>query len=179
MQLTEILRSRKKAILSNWRKRIIATYPEDAHSFLNDQKDRFANPIGAAIRHGTETLYEGVINCSDRECLCGALEDLVKIRSVQEFSPSRAVSFVLLLKPAVRDEIGSEIGRGDQLEVQLLDLYSRIDELLLLAFDSYTDCREKIYNIRVNELKNSSALAYRRLNRPVKKQKDNDESRES
>lgn len=179
MQLTEILQSRKKAILSNWRKRIIATYPEDAHSFLKDQKDRFANPIGAAIRHGTEALYEGVINCSDRECLCGALEDLVKIRSVQEFSPSKAVAFVLLLKPAVREELGSELSAGDDLEVQLMDLYGRIDELLLLAFDSYTDCREKIYNIRINELKNNSALAYRRLNRPAKEQKDNDESRES
>jgi hypothetical protein len=175
LQLSEILDSKKGAILSNWRKRIIATYPEDSHRFLGGVKDRFSNPIGAAIRSGTEALLTGLQAGDNQIDLCAALEELIKIRSVQDFSASQAVAFVLLLKKAIRDEIGPDLKRGDDLKDQLLEFFGRVDALLLLAFDNYTDCREKIYSIRINELKNNSALAYRHLNRPVKQKNNNGE----
>jgi hypothetical protein len=73
-----------------------------------------------------------------------ALEGVVRIRAVQNFSASEAVGFVLLLKPALR----AELPAGPEIEA---DLDRRIDQIALAAFDLYARCREQIYEVRLRE----------------------------
>jgi hypothetical protein len=47
----------------------------------------------------------------------------------------------------------------------VLKLESRIDELALLAFEIYMQCREKIYECRVNEVKGQREIAMKLLER--------------
>ncbi len=127
------------------------SYPGDS-LFLKQEKDRFANPVGYTISQEIETLYEGLLQGVASDKLITSLDNIIRIRAVQDFSPSQAVSFVFRLKQAIRDELDKEIHEG-QISKELLKFESKIDELALLAFDIYMKCRENIYEIRVNKLK--------------------------
>lgn len=65
-----------------------------------------------------------------------ALDAIIRIRAVQDLTPSQAVEFLFLLKPIMR-ELAPE-----QDQVRLAD---RIDRLALMAFDKYMQCRRRSY----------------------------------
>ncbi|MDD5205149.1 MAG: hypothetical protein PHS17_06990, partial [Desulfobacterales bacterium] len=67
--------------------------------------------------------------------------------------PSEAVGFLFSLKAIIRSELESEIRKND-LSEELTRLEDRVDDLVLLAFDIYMKCKEKVFEIRVNEAKN-------------------------
>ena len=63
-----------------------------------------------------------------------------------------------MLKDIVRHETAKQKNREEVLSV-LLVLDARIDRLALMTFDYYMDCRERLHQIRVNEvLSGRSAL---------------------
>jgi hypothetical protein len=87
-----------------------------------------------------------------------------RIRSIQDFPPSQAIGFIFLLKRAIQEVLKSGIQEKPVLE-EWLEFQSRIDQLTLLAFDIYMECREKICEIRVNEAKAKREMAFRLLER--------------
>ena len=48
---------------------------------------------------------------------------------------------------------------------ELLAFESKIDELALTAFNRYVECREKVFELKANEVKNRYSGLVRRLNR--------------
>ena len=149
MSLEVLLAPKKKAIVQKWIDQVLDSY--GSPEFFKTQKDRFANPIGSTISRGLQNLF--VILVEERELGEAAkpLEEIIKIRAVQEFSPSSAVFFVYLLKDIVREEMSKEQNREEVLgTLSVLD--SRIDKVALMAFDFYMDCRERLHRIRVNEV---------------------------
>ncbi len=153
MKLTKLLAQKKAPIVGRWLELIFETYPDDARRFLTKQKDRFANPVGTTISKEIETLYDELIEGLETDLVSPLLDRIIRVRAVQDFSPSQAVNFVFLLKKAIKKEILGEI-LEDQLSEDLAIIESRIDDLALLAFDIYMNCREKLHDIRANEAKN-------------------------
>ncbi len=153
MKLTKLLAQKKAPIVGRWLDLIFETYHDDAQRFLRKQKDRFANPVGTTISKEIENLYDALIEGLKPDRVSPLLDRIIRIRAVQDFSPSQALSFVFLLKKAIKKEILGEI-LEDQLSEDLAIIESRIDDLALLAFDIYMNCREKLYDIRANEAKN-------------------------
>jgi len=153
MNLETILTQKGPTILSKWLKRLLETYPSDAQRFLKKQKDHFANPVGTTLKTEGENLYKEVLGGMDPERLSLFLDRMIRIRAVQDFTPSQAISFVFFLKVIMREEIGKEV-REPRLLDEWMIFESRFDELALLAFDIYMRCRERIYEIRANEAKN-------------------------
>ncbi|MFH1293539.1 MAG: RsbRD N-terminal domain-containing protein, partial [Pseudomonadota bacterium] len=91
------------------------------------------------------------------------LENIIRIRSIQDFKPSQAIGFVLQLKKLVREMLESKAPiNGLSGELQAFE--NRIDDIALLAFDIYSQCRQKIYEIRVNEVKNQLGRLLKRAN---------------
>ena len=156
MSIETLLAEKKKAIVQKWIDQVLDSY--GAPDFFKKQKDRFANPIGSTVSDGLQKLYVVLVEDGDMAEASKPLEDIIKIRAVQEFSPSKAVSFVYLLKNIVRDELAREKNREEVLDL-LAVLDPRIDKIALMAFDLYMDCRERLHQIRVNEvLSGRSAL---------------------
>jgi hypothetical protein len=156
MNIETLLAPKKKAIVQKWIDQVLDSYGSSA--FFKKQKDRFANPIGATISEGLQELY--VVLLEERELGEAAkpLENIIKIRAVQDFTPSQSVAFVYLLKSIVREELARE-KKGEEVRASLAALETRIDTLALMAFDFYMDCRERLHQIRVNEvLSGRSAL---------------------
>lgn len=131
---------------------MLETYPAGTSRFLKQKKDRFTNPVGYTISQEIEALYDGLLQEMNSDKLAVCLDNIIRIRAVQDFPPSQTIAFIFLLKKAIREELASEIAENRVLE-ELLKFESRIDKLVLLAFDIYMKCREKVFEIRVNEVK--------------------------
>ena len=119
--------------------------------FFKKQKDRFANPIGATISEGLQDLYAVLLEERELGEAAKPLENIIKIRAVQDFTPSQSVAFVYLFKSIVRQELAKEKNR-EEIWASLSALEARIDKVALMAFDFYMDCRERLHQIRVNEV---------------------------
>jgi hypothetical protein len=97
-------------------------------------------------------LFDELLNGNNQQNISSFLDNIVRIRAVQDFPPSGAVAVVLLLKKVIRDEMRKDIDK-DGLFEDLLEFESRIDYCVLLAFDVYMKCREKIWEIKLDEFK--------------------------
>jgi hypothetical protein len=159
MGLKNILSERKSSILASWFDCILDTYPADTARFFKSQKDRFANPVGQTIHEGIEGIFHELIQGGEIEKVSGFLDAIIRVRAIQEFSPSRAVSFIFFLKTVIRKEL-KDIPPDAGLADELSTLESQIDSLALIAFDIFMQCREKLYDIKANEMRN---MTYRLL----------------
>ena len=158
MSIDKILAEKRSKIIKKWRNAVIKSYPEDGQGFLKREKSQFANPVGLTISTEIETLYDEIISGDNMEKISSCLDSIIRIRAVQDFKPSQAVAFVLQLKQIIKEELGND--HSD--EMRILD--NRIDEVTLLAFDIYSACRQKISEIRVNEVKSQVGKLLERAN---------------
>ena len=152
MQLATLLSQKKAAILGCWLTTIYESYPPETAIFLRKEKNRFDNPMGYRISEGLEGLYGALLQELEREQVLTCLDEIIRIRALQDFAPSQALAFIFLLKNVIRQELAEEIQK-ENLAAAILDLESRIDGLALLGFDIYTKRREKIYEIKADEAK--------------------------
>jgi hypothetical protein len=161
--ITDYLREKREAILDRWLQLIMETYPAEGARLFSQNRDRFQNPVRYAFSEGTKALYEELLKGVTPESAASCLDDIVRIRSIQDFSPSEAIAFVFLLKDAIRECLG-ETYQDPHLSGEIREFESRIDRLALLAFDRYMLCREKIFEIRLSQTKTGGFTPVDRLN---------------
>ena len=161
MRLNNLLAERKTAIVKKWFSLAIETYQPDTAKFLQSQKDPIANPVGRTIYQGLKELFDGLLKGLDYETATDSLDPIIRIRAVQAYSPSQATGFIFFLKKVIRETFRKEIFEEALME-ELLAFESKIDELGLIAFNIYVKCREKIYDLKANEIKNSTFKAFER-----------------
>jgi len=161
MSLKHILSEKKNELIASWFDRILDTYPAETAKFLKNQKDRFANPVGQAIHVGIEDIFQELLRGGETGKMSGFLDNIIRVRAIQEFTASQAVGFIFFLKSVIRDGI-RDTPLTSELYEELATLESQIDSLTLIAFDIFMQCREKLYDIKANEMKN---MTYRLLQR--------------
>ncbi|UCF94913.1 MAG: RsbRD N-terminal domain-containing protein [Desulfobacterales bacterium] len=159
--LERLLEKHKTAILKNWFESAIQAYAPDMALFISGKKDPFANPVGSTTLKGLEVLLDQLIADMDRQIITSYLDPIIRIRAVQDFTPSQATAFILLLKKILRHRFADEL-RDHQLAGELVLLEAKIDQLCLMAFDIYMACREKIYEIKAAETRNRTFRAFER-----------------
>jgi len=153
MKLLSLMEERKASLRDRWLQRLFEGYPPETTIFLKKEKDRFDNPVGYQTAEGLRRLLDTVIQELDRGQVLAALDEIISIRALQNFSPSQALAFIFLLKDVIREELAPEFQSG-QFYQELQELESRIDGLALLGFEVYTRRRERLFEIRIAEVKN-------------------------
>ena len=164
MSLQKLLEENKSVILSRWFNSILETYPADTKQFLRTKKNQFDNPVAHRIASGIEGIFRQILNDDEEKDVSPFLDKVIRVRAVQDFSPSQAVAFIFDLKRLVREELGEDIREG-QLSEELWRLEEEIDKISLQALDIYMKCREEIYELRVNEVKRSVSRLIDRANK--------------
>lgn len=147
MEIYDLLSKKRDSIVDKCFDLTISTYPEQSHLFLKEKKRQFTNPVGYTIYQGIQKIIDNIIAQEPLENFTSPLEEIIRIRAVQDFTPSQAVGFIFLIKEAIYSSIYREVKYNE-----LTDLLSRIDSLALLAFDIFMKYREKIYDIKAREL---------------------------
>ncbi len=130
------------AIAGAWLERTLAAYPAQTSRFLMQEQDRFRNPVGYAFRNGLPVLLRELLGEMNAERITPVLDEIMRMRAVQDFAPSGALGFLLVLKDVLRES---------HPHLAIPEVERRIDALALQAFDLYVDCRERMCEIRTRE----------------------------
>ena len=160
MELGTLLKRKKPAILKKWLGEIFDTYPSDTSRFLQGEQDIFANPVGHAIAANAEHLLNGLIKKDAIVSLSAYLEQIIRIRAVQDFTPSEAVSFIGSLKTAITGRLKTEIHKYNLWD-EWGEFETRIDSLTQCAYELHTEMKKRIDLIRTKEMDKSEAFAKR------------------
>ncbi|MCX7793081.1 MAG: RsbRD N-terminal domain-containing protein [Thermodesulfovibrionales bacterium] len=160
MKLKKFLEERRPLILERWFQTLLEEYPSHGRQFIaNIKKDRFENPMGFTLFEGLEGLFDYLLHKRD---LNGNLDTFIRLRAVQELKPSQALSFIFILKNIIQKEIS--ILSDQTLMEDFLSLSEEIDALGLRLFDIYMESRERLNEVRFNEMKNMTAWILKKVN---------------
>lgn len=163
MKLIEFLEENRSRITEKWLRAVIDTYPVESGKFLFDNQNQFSNPLGYTISENLPEIFNELLESKEPERLYKPLEAIIKIRAVQEYSPSEAVGFLYLLKQIIRDEF-YHLDNPNKPFRSLLEFESKIDQAVSMAFDIYSGLKEKIYEIKANEVRDRFGKMVDRLN---------------
>lgn len=149
--LEEHLQNSKSKLVQAWFEDIIHTYPDKTAQFLQQQEDQFANPVGTTLHKELGNIFDELLQDESSENLVNYVDAIIRVRAVQDFSPSSATGIFFSLKKIVRKEL-----RGSQEEYlqQLMNFEDKVDQLSQVAFDVYMNCREKIWELKAKEAQN-------------------------
>jgi len=171
MGLEKQLAKKKDAIVKDWFERVSRTYAPDTAQFLKSVQDPISNPVGQSLSVGLAGLFDQLLAGPDKETVKTYLDPIVRIRAVQDFTPSQATAFILILKTVIRDHLKKELSDIRTLQ-SLFAFESKIDSLSLYAFDIYMECREKIYDLKSNVERSKVYKAFKRAGLIVETSED-------
>ncbi len=161
MNALELFREHRGELVAKWVDSVFATYPLDAVGFLRTREDQFCNPVGDITTTSLGRMYDAVAGEHVvAELLQDALTRFVKVRAVQDFTPSQALGVIYLLKPAMRAKLWPLFSEGG-LEAEYLEAESRLDTLALMAMDVYMASHKTIAEERIKEIRNQHAQLVR------------------
>ncbi|SHO49707.1 RsbRD N-terminal domain-containing protein [Desulfopila aestuarii] len=155
MDLAEAFRNYRETIVGKWVDYTLSTYTSS--DFFKREKDQFANPIGASVREALDSLFVMMSKGTDPVEFKGPVEKIIKIRAVQEFTPAQAVAPLNAVKHITREVLAADKERA----VFVKDLYDfefNVDLAVLAAFDIYMESRERLYKVRIAEIKSGSHI---------------------
>ena len=153
MDLQQELNKNRTLFVKQWFQATIDTYPAQTAKILGKDSDRFDNPVGSVTHETIENVFNLIIKDINEEMLEKELDPIIRIRAVQSFSASKAVSFVFALK-----DIGEDI-----LDKSLLREFDKlVDKIALAAFNKFMKCREEIFLLKATESKRRIHRAFER-----------------
>jgi len=155
MDIAEGFRCHREKIVDRWVEYVLSTYTSSG--FFIKEKDKFANPVGGNVREGLQKLFLLLTKEADPEEFAAPLEQIISIRAVQVFSPSQAVAPLNSVKHIVREVFEADKERK-QLAGELYDFEFRVDLAVFAAFDIYMKYRERLYQVRIDEIKSGNHI---------------------
>ncbi|RUM33618.1 MAG: hypothetical protein DSY58_08945 [Desulfobulbus sp.] len=155
MHLSEALKQKRDKILSVWIERTLDSYISSG--FFKQSKDRFANPVGANIKEGLSCLFTALLKGVEPKEYAESLDQVIRIRAVQDFTPAQAVAPILELKWVVK-QVFSADKECRPLLAELDSFDCDVDRAALVAFDLYMESRDRLHKARIRELKSGSYI---------------------
>ncbi len=150
MELAEAFRNYRNKIVEKWVEYTLSTYKSS--NFFQKEGDKFANPVGGAIKEALDALFLLLVNNADPQEFVAPIQKIMRIRAIQDFAPSQAVSPIHAVKHITRDILAADKERN-HLVNELYDFDFAVDMAVLAAFDIYMEDRERLYNVRMQEIR--------------------------
>jgi hypothetical protein len=162
MALIDLLINKKSEILEGWREVLFNSYVPETTRFLKSQKDRFANPIAYQLTRGLTGILEVILLDQEPDRAVTQFDEVLRLKALQDASPSRAMAFIFVLKSVLREKLAQEL-QDPAMAAEMLVFEARLDGLALLGFDAYMQRREKLCQVKVSEVKRKVSALLRRL----------------
>lgn len=107
-------------------------------------------------------ILDELLGEQDGDKIYKDLEMILRIKAVQDVSPSKAAAFTMALKSIIQKRFQKEINSGTISVNDLLEFYDTLDSIALIAFNIYTESRELIM-ICVSERSKNATIFCRKL----------------
>ena len=151
MEFEQQIQRFKAKILKEWYESIIGSFPQKSRRLIGLNEDRFQNPMGFTLYEGIRTILETVVNKLPVEGLEEALGQIIKIKAIQEKQPADGLDFLFDLKKIIRsncDVLAEDFSENKA----LFELEDLIDSIILKAHIIFVESREKISELKVEEM---------------------------
>ncbi len=152
MKLADLLAEKQEEIVAKWREVAFSSYPAETQRFLRTEKDRFANPIAYQLSRGITKLFAALLADAEAAEITPCLDEIISVKALQESSPAQALAFIFLLKNIIREQCAQELA-DPEVAAQCLEWESRVDGVALLGFEVYMKRRERISELKVEEMR--------------------------
>ena len=151
LPIYEVLQENEQHILAQWQSNV---FGQACRELLpgNTSRGQFTDPISYNIEKNTAAIFKWLIKAAADDDLAEALEEICRLKAIQEEKPSEALSFIFALKQIIYELLKDE-KQIRQNKDELAKVNERIDKIALRAFDYYCACCAQIYELRVNEIK--------------------------
>ncbi len=167
MALQDLLHQCRDEIIREWMARIAAADPDPSSRLLANPQDRFLNPIRHAYEQALPAIYDELVGTMDRARMREALEEVMRVRALQDLSATDATSFMLLLKDVLRDALHHESDIPTAWDTWRATVGQRVDDAMMVAFDVYVSCRDKIQELRAAEARRAAQMAQAGAGGPI------------
>ena len=154
MGIEQRLVQNKKRLLRQWFDMLAGTYPLETVRLLKKETNQFANPVGQTFLVAIGEIIDEFFAQNSAEAMAPLLDKVIRIRAIQDFSPSSSISFIFGLKTIARVLLEEDLAAGVVSREELSDFDRKVDGLALCAFDVYMRCRENLFEVRMTEVKN-------------------------
>jgi hypothetical protein len=144
------LEENRDKLIDKWVKFALSTYPSKSEAFFTKQSDPFLNPVGNVLRNGLRDIFDELLKDKASEDLPLHVDAIVRVRAVQDFSPSGAVRIFWKLKDIVEEVIDID-SVPEEARWEVKEFLRRVDDLCFLAFDIFMKCREKLWELKTKE----------------------------
>ncbi len=156
MDLAEAFRNYEDKIVDRWVDYTLSSYKSS--TFFKESRDKFSNPVGGNTREALGELFKLLVKKdTDPKAFVAPLDQIMRIRSIQEFTASEAVGPIHAVKHITREFLTQDSERK-QFVVDLYDFEFNVDLAILAAFDLYSQCRERLYKVRIKEIKSGTHI---------------------
>ena len=156
MGIEILLRKHKEHIGQKWLDLLTCTYPQESERLFKKESNQFANPVGHTFKTAIAEIIDEFLGESRPEALAPLLDKVIRVRAVQSFSPSAALSFIFGLKAIAEEALEEELSEGQAGSGDLREFDRKVEALGLLAFDVYSRCRENLFEIKIEEMKRNT-----------------------
>lgn len=151
MEIQALLEEKREEILQQCTRETLENHSLEFSRFFQKKNDQFMNPIGFNVASSLAAIFDHLTGKDTRVSLDRTLDDIVRVRAVQDMAPSMAVSFPFSMKRAIQDTFQAAGIVPDAQEYQALN--EQIDEITRKSFDIYMKCREQVFQIKLDEIK--------------------------
>lgn len=180
MNINVRLERGKEEILKKWFEFTINSYPEDTARFFRKAKNQFDNPVGSATIQSLENTLKLILTMTSKldfqdyavskidvnqNVIENALDPIIRIRAVQNFTASQAVAFVFELKTIVKSIVKELHDPNEHIDLEELGYTAfdhTVDIVALAAFNRFMKCRENIFLLKATEAKRRIHSAFER-----------------
>ena len=156
MKLQELLIKNRTSLIADWEDVILGEYAPETFRIFKKQKNKFANPVGHKVSQGVAELFDVICDESDEEVDTPALNEMLKVRALQPITASEALAFLFDIKMLV-EKICQKQGM-DTLYEEFLAFCARVDATAIAMFDIFTNCRQRVFQVRLNEYKTGRSI---------------------
>jgi hypothetical protein len=154
MAVEQRLLQNKKTLVRQWFDMLAGSYPLETVRLLKKETNQFANPVGHTFGAAIDEIVDEFLGQNRAEAMGPLLDKVIRIRAIQDFSPSSSLAFVFGLKTIAAQMLEQDLAAGVVSREQLRDFDRKVDALALSAFDVYMRCRENLFEVRMTEVKN-------------------------
>ena len=143
----------KRNILDEWYKCMVSSlYNNDETNYIMNEKDSFINPSAFILKNVLADIFGYLFEKTELDKINGSLEKFTKLLALKGTDTEKILGPLFLLKSKIVANVES-LYLSDKGYSEITKILSCFDRVILKIFDFYLKAREKIYEIRVNEVK--------------------------
>ncbi|MDY6820717.1 MAG: hypothetical protein SVN78_03725 [Deferribacterota bacterium] len=152
VECREYFLDKKNKILDDWFNHLISHYDDNKLDYLEKERDPFLNPVKYIFKSALGSIFSYIFEDEELDLVSQDIEKLIKLLALNGPKASEVLGLFVFFKQHINALFMSSFSLEEKID-EYNEITNIFDNLLLKIFDMYVQCREKIYEIRVNEIK--------------------------